>query len=190
MAVRVPTSADVTRIANSFGMELSPGDFDSFVGLIKGVLSSYERVDELAEPKPRVKYPRTSGYRPEPKDNPLNGWYWRTEVKGAAKGPLAGRTIALKDTTCLAGVPMMNGTAVLEGYVPDFDATIAERILDAGGTIVGKAACEKSLLFGRQPHESSFSRAQPTPARLFSRRIFKRQCSAGFCGRSQYGNGW
>jgi amidase len=156
MAVRVPTSADVTRIANSFGMELSPGDSDSFVGLIKGVLSSYERVDELAEPKPRVKYPRTSGYRPEPKDNPLNGWYWRTEVKGAAKGPLAGRTIALKDTTCLAGVPMMNGTAVLEGYVPDFDATIAERILDAGGTIVGKAACE-NLCFSGGSHTNHLS---------------------------------
>ena len=141
MTVRLPTPTEITRIAESFGMELSQADAESFVGLIKGVLSSYERVDELAEPKPRVKYPRTPGYRPEPKDNPLNGWYWRAEVKGAAKGPLAGRTIALKDTTCLAGVPMMNGTAVLEGYVPDFDATVAERILDAGGTIVGKAAC-------------------------------------------------
>ena len=32
----------------------------------------------------------------------------------------------------LAGVPMMNGSATLEGYVPDFDATIVTRMLDAG----------------------------------------------------------
>jgi amidase len=153
MTVRVPTSADVQRIANSFSMELSPADADSFVGLMKGVLSSYDKVDELTEPKPRVKYPRTPGHRPEPKDNPLNAWYWRSEVKGAAKGPLAGRTIVLKDTTCLAGVPMMNGTAVLEGYVPDIDATIVDRILDAGGTIVGKAACE-NLCFSGGSHTS------------------------------------
>ena len=35
---------------------------------------------------------------------------------------------------------MMNGATVLEGYVPDIDATVVTRILDAGGTIVGKAA--------------------------------------------------
>lgn len=37
---------------------------------------------------------------------------------------------------------MMNGSAVLEGYVPEADATIVNRILDAGGEISGKAVCE------------------------------------------------
>jgi amidase len=37
---------------------------------------------------------------------------------------------------------MMNGASTLEGYVPDIDATVVTRILDAGGTIVGKAHCE------------------------------------------------
>src|SRR2546427_4313167 len=37
---------------------------------------------------------------------------------------------------------MMNGASTLEGYVPDVDATIVTRILDAGGTIMGKAHCE------------------------------------------------
>ena len=48
----------------------------------------------------------------------------------------------------LAGVPMMNGAATLEGYMPDFDATIVTRILDAGGEIVGKAHCESFCLSG------------------------------------------
>ena len=42
----------------------------------------------------------------------------------------------------LAGVPMMNGASTLEGYVPDIDATVVTRLLDAGATIVGKAHCE------------------------------------------------
>jgi hypothetical protein len=72
----------------------------------------------------------------------------KTEVKGAASGPLEGRRIVLKDNICLAGVPMMNGASTLEGYVPDVDATLVQRILDAGGTIVGKSHCEYFCLSG------------------------------------------
>ncbi len=156
MSVRAPNSDDIQGIAIDFGMTLSDADAESFVGLFKGLLPGYEAIDRMAEPKPRVKYPRTSGYRPPPSENPYNAWYWRAEVKGAGEGKLTGRTIALKDTTCLAGVPMMNGTAVLEGFVPDIDATIAERILDAGGTIIGKAACE-NLCFSGGSHTNQIA---------------------------------
>ena len=37
---------------------------------------------------------------------------------------------------------MMNGSLALEGFVPDVDATIISRILDAGGNIVGKSVVE------------------------------------------------
>ena len=67
----------------------------------------------------------------------------------------------------LAGVPMMNGAATLEGYVPDIDATVVQRILDAGGTIVGKAHCEYFCLSGgshtnatgpvHNPHKMGYS---------------------------------
>jgi amidase len=66
----------------------------------------------------------------------------KTQVKGAENGLLAGRRIALKDNICLAGVPMMIGSSIVEGYVPDIDATVVTRILDAGGEIAGKAKCE------------------------------------------------
>ena len=46
---------------------------------------------------------------------------------------------------------MMNGSALLEGYVPELDATVVTRILDAGGTIAGKAACE-DLCFSGASH--------------------------------------
>ncbi|HSN32389.1 MAG TPA: amidase, partial [Ideonella sp.] len=69
-------------------------------------------------------------------------------VRRAAHGPLLGKRVVLKDNICLAGVPMMNGASSLEGYVPDVDATLVTRILDAGGTIVGKAHCEYFCLSG------------------------------------------
>jgi len=72
----------------------------------------------------------------------------RPRSKGASRGKLKGKTVVLKDNIMLAGVPMMNGAATLEGYVPDIDATVVQRILDAGGTIVGKAHCENFCLSG------------------------------------------
>src|SRR2546430_15834011 len=55
---------------------------------------------------------------------------------------------AVKDNIMLAGVPMMNGASTLEGYVPDFDATVVSRILDEGGEIIGKTHCEYFCLSG------------------------------------------
>jgi amidase len=69
-------------------------------------------------------------------------------VEGAPQGKLKGKTVVLKDNVMLAGVPMMNGASTLEGYVPEVDATVVTRILDAGGTILGKAHCEYFCLSG------------------------------------------
>lgn len=51
---------------------------------------------------------------------------------------LKGRTVALKDNMAFAGVRCTNGTAMVD-WVPDIDATIITRVLDAGATIIGKA---------------------------------------------------
>ena len=148
MPVKQPTIDELARIAGAYGLSPTREDLESFSGLIAPLLESYARLDQLPEPTLPVKYPRSPGYRPGPEDNPLGAWYWRSEIRGAQDGPLAGKTIAIKDNVCVAGIPMMNGTSVLEGYVPDADATIVTRILDAGGTILGKAVCESLCLSG------------------------------------------
>ncbi len=141
-----PTIEQLREIAHMYGMHLNDADLESFRGLMNGAFESYRRIDQLTEPALPVRYARTRGYRPTAEENPLNAWYQKCSIKGAASGPLAGKRIAIKDNVCVAGVPMMNGSIVLEGYVPEFDATIVTRILDAGGEIVGKAVCE-SLCF-------------------------------------------
>ncbi|OKH26351.1 amidase [Chroogloeocystis siderophila] len=165
MVVKKPTLGELDRISQQYHLELTPDDLASFQSLMSGTLASYSRLDELTEPTLPVKYPRTPGYRPLPHENPYNAWYWKTSIKGAASGILTGKAIAIKDNVCVAGVPMMNGTAVLEGYVPEVDATIVKRILDAGGEIAGKAVCESLCFSGssftadtgavRNPHDES-----------------------------------
>jgi amidase len=151
--LRKPPLDELGRIAKAYGLDLNDADLSSFRNLMDGVLASYRRLDQFAEPTLQVKYPRDAGFRPPASENRLNAWYWRCSIKGAPSGPLAGKKIAIKDNVCVAGIPMMNGSNVLEGYVPDVDATIVTRILDAGGEIVGKAVCEH-LCFSGGSHTS------------------------------------
>ena len=76
-----------------------------------------------------------------------------TAIHETDDGPLSGRTVAIKDNIMVAGVPMMNGSETLEGFVPTRDATVVTRLLAAGATIVGKAVCE-DLCFSGGSHTS------------------------------------
>lgn len=166
-AIRPPGRAVLEDIAHRYRLDLSGADLESLQALMAGPLASFDRIDQLTAPIPENHYPRTPGHRPQPADNPLDAWYWRTEIRGADTGVLAGKTLAIKDNVCVAGVPMMNGTRVLEGYIPETDATVVTRILDAGGTILGKAVCESLCFSGgshtndtgpvRNPHDPSRS---------------------------------
>ena len=138
----LPGAALVAQIAAEHGFALDERDAEAYRSLMAGVIGSCRRLEAMPERKLAVKYPRTPGWRPRAEENPFNGWYWRCEIKGADAGVLKGLRVAVKDAVSLAGVPMMNGSRVLEGFVPDVDATIVTRILDAGGTIVGKTNCE------------------------------------------------
>src|SRR2546429_21118 len=162
-----PTIGQLREIAHMYGMHLNDADLESFRGLMSAIFESYYRIDQLPEPTLPVRYARTGGYRPTAEENPLNAWYQQCSIKGAASGPLVGKRIAIKDDVCVAGVPMMNGSVVLEGYIPEFDATIVTRILDAGGEIVGKAVCESLCFSGssftadtgpvHNPHHPTYS---------------------------------
>ncbi|XP_066275912.1 amidase-like [Branchiostoma lanceolatum] len=147
-AVRTPSLQQLARAAAKFNLELDQAELQEFQNVMKGTLASFQRVDQLVEPLPPVKWPRTPGWRPERKDNPHNAWYWRTEITGAPSGKLQGKTVAIKDNVAVAGVPMMCGSRILEGYVPEYDATIVTRILDAGGVIKGKSVCEDLCMSG------------------------------------------
>ncbi|WP_299669009.1 amidase [uncultured Ruegeria sp.] len=148
MTIKRPTLSQMRDMSSRFGMNLSDEDLNEYREIIEPYMQAYDRLDAMPDYLPEVRYPRSPGHFPNPTENPLNAWYVKTEVRGAPDGKLRGKRIALKDTICLAGVPMMNGSSIMEGYTPEIDATIVTRMLDAGAIITGKAHCENFCLSG------------------------------------------
>jgi amidase len=167
MTVKRPNLEQLRAVAEDLGMNMSDAELESYNALLQGNFAAYDVIEAMPDYVPAVKYPRTPGYRPEGEENKHNAWYYKSTIKGAPSGKLAGKTIAIKDNVCVAGVPMMNGASTLEGYVPDTDATIVTRILDAGGTILGKTHCEYFCFSGgshtnatgpvHNPHKMGYS---------------------------------
>jgi amidase len=167
MPVAKPTHDQLRDVAKDMGLSLTDDDVRSFMALMQSSIDGYNVVDAMPDNLPVVKYPRTPGYRPSGAENKYNAWYVKTSIKGAPTGKLSGKRVVAKDNVMVAGVPMMNGASTLEGYVPEIDATIVERILDAGGEIVGKAHCEYFCLSGgshtnatgpvHNPHKMGYS---------------------------------
>lgn len=147
MPVELPDPAELAEVADAYGLRLTDADVASFSPLVHGLLGSWDAVEKLyAESAPVA--PQRAWTRPEPADNPYNAWYVTTEITEGGQGPLAGRTVAVKDNTMVAGIPMMNGSAMVEGFVPTRDATLVTRLLTAGATIAGKAVCEDLCFSG------------------------------------------
>ncbi len=146
MPIRTPSADEIRGLASALGLSLRGGDAESYRDLVAanlGAFSALESLEDDAKPPPQ-----RSWQRPSAAENPLGAWYVKTRIEGAQRGKLAGRSVALKDNVLLAGVPLMNGTSLLEGYVPGADATIVTRLLDAGATIAGKAVCEAYCFSG------------------------------------------
>src|SRR5438128_488137 len=146
--IKVPTLEQLGEVAEELGFTLTGPDLAAHHEALLPAFEAYNRLDQMSDELPPVTYPRLPGRRPLPEENRHGAWYVKAEVEGAAAGKLKGKRVALKDNICLAGVPMMNGASTMQGYVPDVDATVVTRILDAGGTIAGKTVCEYFCLSG------------------------------------------
>ncbi len=142
MTFKLPNVDQLRSVGADIGMDITETYAQSVINFIAPFAEGYRTVVALADDLPPVKYPRTSGYRPEGDENKYGAWAVKINIKGAKNGRLVGKKVAVKDTNALAGVPLTNGASVLEGYVPEFDATIVTRLLDAGAEIVGKSVCE------------------------------------------------
>jgi Asp-tRNA(Asn)/Glu-tRNA(Gln) amidotransferase A subunit family amidase len=67
------------------------------------------------------------------------GITWLDEpLRGAAGGPLAGRTLLVKDLIDTAGIRTTYGSRLYADHVPARHAAVVERVLDAGAVVVGK----------------------------------------------------
>ena len=137
----VPEVDEVVAVAKELGIHLGPDEavkYREYLTEQMGQLDAFVQA-RLEETKPPIVSPaRKAGYRPSPEEDPLNSWMWKCRIEGESEGLLAGKTVSYKDHIAVAGIPMSFGSFALEGFIPDFDATVVTRVLREGGTIIGK----------------------------------------------------
>lgn len=61
-----------------------------------------------------------------------------SQAEAAREKQLAGAPIAVKDNVCTRGLRTTASSTVLDTFIPQYNATIAEKLADAGGVVVGK----------------------------------------------------
>nr|QDL89723.1 Amidase [Sym plasmid]QDL89738.1 Amidase [Sym plasmid] len=142
MPISPPDLSVLTAISDYYGLGLTPSELElTYQAPVRGLLESWSVVEDLySSEAPQT--PKREWVRPTEQENPLNAWAVQSSIQTKLEGPLAGRTIAIKDNTAVAGIPMANGSDFLDGYIPARDATVVSRLLGAGATIAGKAVCE------------------------------------------------
>ncbi|KRD06023.1 amidase [Mycobacterium sp. Root265] len=151
MTVHLPEAVDLEQTSTTYGLGLSTSKLAEFAPHVQDTLASWDVVAELHR---EIAPPTVTRAWAQPAHNPLGAWYVTCNITSAGTGPLAGRTVGIKDNIAVAGVPMMNGSALVEGYVPIQDATVVTRLLAAGATITGKTVCE-DLCFSGASHTAA-----------------------------------
>jgi aspartyl-tRNA(Asn)/glutamyl-tRNA(Gln) amidotransferase subunit A len=88
-----------------------------------------------------------------------------TVAAGDDPGPLAGVPVAVKDNLCTRGIPTTCSSRILASWEPPYTATVVERVVAAGGVVVGKTNLDEFAMgsstensaFGpsRNPHDTN-----------------------------------
>ncbi|MFB6220659.1 MAG: amidase [Halolamina sp.] len=156
-----PSSAALHDYAGRLSLDLADPEAEA---LAEQFAQQDTLLDSLDEVRPEGS-PEREYWDPDTEADDLGAWLTRCDVERDTAGPLDGLTVGVKDNVAVAGVPMTCGSPLLTDpeYVPDRDATVVERLLDAGARIVGKTNMDEfafggdrenmRLRLGRNPHD-------------------------------------
>ena len=136
-----PDAVQLVELAASLNLRLNHGEAELYLPHIVDAMRELDafvqsRADEGAPP---LLFPeRGPGYRPSLTEDRYQAWLWKCAIGDGDRGLLAGKTVSFKDHISVAGISQVFTSQVLEGFVPDVDATVVSRVLEAGGKVVGK----------------------------------------------------
>jgi len=159
---------DIRNLCNGYKIDISDANLQKITANVNELLSSVNNINELTHPSLLSEVKQVERKNREwwvPTKNPYNAISTSCNVSVKSEGELADMNIGLKDIIAVAGVPMKCGSAVMRGFVPGKDATVVDRILTAGGTIVAKTNLDEfagsargTTGYGpdiRNPHDTS-----------------------------------
>lgn len=132
------SECELAAAASALGIALNDLEASELPDLVQSLLTGLAELPVLAERK----IPSRAWQYPEANEDPLNAFAVFTSLQTRNDGPLDGLRVAIKDSVAVAGLPMGDGTSLLNGYVPEFDAEAVRLLLDAGARIVGKTNTE------------------------------------------------
>ena len=164
--VSQPTLEDLQSINTKNNLGCTDDALQELKSVMKKNVDDLNFIESLEVADHYVKCERDFRY-PNQDKNRSNAWYVTCNIQYKKDGKLANKKVAIKDNTAVAFLPMMNGSSVMEGYKPDYDATVVKRILEEGGIIVGKTICEDLCFSGgsfltkygpvKNPHNKDYS---------------------------------
>ncbi|KAJ5851548.1 uncharacterized protein N7529_010933 [Penicillium soppii] len=140
-------AGDAQALLDPLGLTIDSTEAEDFHTLLAAVHDCAEGVAALPDYQPipdQTKYPRENVRRPAAHEQVFGqAWAHRFLIRGNAQGgPLAGKSVSLKDVIAVAGVPQLLGSDIVPSWTPSTDATVVTRLLEAGADIHGTSTCE------------------------------------------------
>ena len=122
----------------------------------KKELSSFEVTNAFIERSKKSK--KLNAYISENYENAINSSKMFDQKPDFEK-KLPGIPIAVKDLFCTKNIRTTAGSKILENFIPTYESTVTQNILDEGGIIIGKLNCDEFAM-GSSNETSYFGNVQ------------------------------